>query len=393
MSSGVSRRTVLKVSGVAAGAIGLVGTGVVGVRAGFNGAFDAGQGDPYEAWKGWEGIEGNAGLIAAGTLAANPHNIQPWIFTSHEASITVSSDDSRAMPINDPDGRERAAGFGCAIENIIVAARARGLNPTLDLHSDGTTGQPVGTITLAAGSAPTATESLLAKQIVVRHSNRGPYSATPITESTLSDLATCVYPGLSVKWIADQGGRAALGSVLVDATEAIVQDEEMSVEGFSWFRNERADIDRYRDGLTLDCQGLDPVTLFFAKVLPAQSRSDGDAFWVKTTREVNTATAAAYGVIVADAPSDAATRIAVGRTLQRIHLAATAAGVAFQHMNQITEWMQRAASTAVTDTLGPRLASVVGVPQDTIMLLFRVGYPTRDAKPSPRRSLASVTVA
>ncbi len=36
----------------------------------------------------------------------------------------------------------------------------------------------------------------------------------------------------------------------------------------SWFRSDRAEIDRHRDGLTLDGQGLDGFTLFAAKVLP-----------------------------------------------------------------------------------------------------------------------------
>jgi hypothetical protein len=42
-----------------------------------------------------------------------------------------------------------------------------------------------------------------------------------------------------------------------------------------WFRNDRGDIDEHRDGLTRDCKGLDASTLFVAKVLPAQSRTEG----------------------------------------------------------------------------------------------------------------------
>ena len=49
--------------------------------------------------------------------------------------------------------------------------------------------------------------------------------------------------------------------------------------------------------LTLDGQGLGDLTLLAAKILPAQSRTDGDTFWLKATRDVHTATAAAYGVI------------------------------------------------------------------------------------------------
>ena len=69
------------------------------------------------------------------------------------------------------------------------------------------------------------------------------------------------------------------GTVVVDvtptysgcpATEAIVADTAQSEEAFSWFRNDRADIDRHRDGLTLDGQGLDRLTLFAATPQPTE---------------------------------------------------------------------------------------------------------------------------
>ena len=109
-----------------------------------------------------------------------------------------------------------------------------------------------------------------------------------------------------------QCARRRLGALYVDATEAIVGDREQSVEAFSWFRNDRSDIDRHRDGLTLDGQGLGGLTLVAAKLLPAQSRTDGDAFWVKATRETHTATAAAYGVIVVDDVLDRTAQVTGG---------------------------------------------------------------------------------
>ena len=66
-----------------------------------------------------------------------------------------------------------------------------------------------------------------------------------------------------------------------------------------WFRGSNDEIQRHRDGLMLDGQGLSPLVLGVAKLLPASSRADGDQFWVKQTRTVHTATAAAYGVITA----------------------------------------------------------------------------------------------
>jgi hypothetical protein len=47
-----------------------------------------------------------------------------------------------------------------------------------------------------------------------------------------------------------------------------------------------------------------------------------------------------------------------GRLLQRVHLAATANGLALQHMNQITERVDREASLGKPATFAPRLDAV-----------------------------------
>lgn len=194
-------------------------------------------------------------------------------------------------------------------------------------------------------------------------------------------------------WVSEPDARGALGALYVEATEAIVADTEQSEEAFSWFRNDRADIDRYRDGLTLDCQGLDGVTLVLAKVLPAQSRTEGDAFWVKSTRDVHTATAAAYGVIRVDDVSDRVAQVTGGRLLARMHLAAVAGGLGFHHMNQITERIERDAQLGNADTFSARWSDVIGVAATTGLVSFRIGRSGVTPGLSPRRSLADMVTA
>jgi hypothetical protein len=93
-------------------------------------------------------------------------------------------------------------------------------------------------------------------------------------------------------------------------------------------------------------------------------------------------------VITTTAPDDRRVQLDAGRLLQRIHLAATSRGVALQHMNQITERIDREASTGAAPTFAPRFAVIAG---GHPLLTFRVGYPVRAARPTPRRSAAEVT--
>jgi hypothetical protein len=183
----------------------------------------------------------------------------------------------------------------------------------------------------------------------------------------------------------------ALGGLYVEATQAIVADTEQSEEAFSWFRNDRADINRYRDGLTLDCQGLDTFTLFAAKVLPAQSRPDGDQFWVNSTRDVHTATAAAYGIVTVGDVLDRAAQVSGGRLLARLHLAATSLGLGLHHMNQITERIDRDRTSGRPDTFSARWSDVIGVPASTGLVSSRIGHPERTPGLSPRRAVAAIS--
>ncbi|MGB4780326.1 Acg family FMN-binding oxidoreductase [Microbacterium sp.] len=382
----------LKGVAIGGGAVVLAGAAGIGVRGAVNGVWSQSRGAPYELWQHWQDAEGTTRLVAAATLAANPHNIQPWTFAVTDGTIDLYADPARIMPVNDSDGRERMAGFGCALENLAVAARVEGLTATIAHVFDG---DHVAHVDLAAGPLPSARERALADAIANRHSNRGRYTAQPVDAADLDALTADALPevstGAELVWITDPGAMAMIGDLYVEATQAIVDDEEMSVESYTWFRNDRADIDRHRDGLTLDCQGLDAFTLFAAKILPAQSRSDGDAFWVKATRTVHTATAHAYGIVRVPSNTDPAARLVGGRLLQHAHLAATASGLGLQHMNQVTERIARDASLGVPDRFGTRWADAVGIPTDEILLAVRVGHSERTPLPSPRRALTAVT--
>lgn len=105
---------------------------------------------------------------------------------------------------------------------------------------------------------------------------------------------------------------------------------------------------------------------------------------------MHTATAAAYGVLTATVPDDRATQLRAGRLLQRIHLTATDRGVALQHMNQITERIDAEHAARTPATFSPRFADLLPAGAKPLVA-FRVGYPVRDARPSPRRPVAAVT--
>ena len=79
---------------------------------------------------------GPTGAVAAAILAANPHNTQPWTFVVAPDGIDVFSDPTRRLMQVDPLLREHHVGLGCALENLVLAAEARGHRPAVTLLPD-----------------------------------------------------------------------------------------------------------------------------------------------------------------------------------------------------------------------------------------------------------------
>lgn len=382
------RRSVLKAAAAGGATIVVAGTGALSYRAYDTGALEPGRGHAFDPWRRWQDTKGTLGAVAAAVLAANPHNSQPWAFHTTDTHVDVYADTTRRTGTLDALGRETHVGLGCAIENLTLAARARGLAPAVTLLPNGPSGALVAHVELAH-TAPE--HSVLYDAIGNRHTNRGPYAAREVPLGTLADIVDVAgLPGVSVHWVTEPGAKAALGRLMLDAAIAITRDQQQSRDSFAWFRSSDEDIQRHRDGLTLDAQGMSPIMLSMAKMLPASSRAAGDAFWLDQTRDVHTKTAAAYGIITVADPYDPATQLLGGRLLQRIHLGATHRGLALQHMNQITERIDRERATGAPATFAARFAQSLPAGSQPLVV-FRVGYPMREARPSPRRPVSQVT--
>lgn len=385
----MKRRDMLKVSGLTALGLGGALSVGLGARAGTAGAFTAGQGSPYEAWATLPGDSSPQALIAAAILAANPHNTQPWRFTAGADTITVHADRSRALPATDPTDAELVTGLGCAIENLAVAAAAAGQAATVEVIG---TGDAVARISLRPQPAPPGSD--LFPAIPRRHTNRGPYRADrALPDGSLAAGAALLgsLPDVEVTWL--QGAdRDRFGDLTVQATEAVIADREQSGEISQWWRATRAEIEAHRDGMTLDAQGLPPATTFLAKILPPTTQQQNDASWLANTRKTHVATSAAYGLLSVTEPGSIAAQLQVGRAFQRLQLWATTRGLALHPLNQVTERVARDRSLGRVSPFEAPLSELT--PSGRVALFaFRIGVPTVEARPSPRRPLTDVTAA
>jgi hypothetical protein len=364
----------------------VVSAGGLSYRAYDQGVFEAGEGGAYDAWRDWEKGRGPLALVSAAILAANPHDYQAWVFHTTPSGIDLFADRTRSLGTIDPSDREMYVGLGCALENLLQAAPAHGYRARLTLLP--TPGQPVHAARIDLKPGPRRRGALY-EAIPERHTDRSAYRPTALPLDVLAQMTALAggLPGARLYWFTSDADRARIGALMVATARAITRDEQQSRDSFRLFRSSWDDIQKHKDGLTLDAQGLSAPTTAVAKLLPASDRNSGDKFWVDQTRNTHTKTAAAYGIVAVPDAGENADRLTGGRLLERVHLWTAANSIALQHMNQMTERADRERQLRLRPRFGPEVQALIPDGGWQPLVAFRIGYPKGDdgRRKSPRR--------
>ncbi|MEQ8281689.1 MAG: hypothetical protein RIC04_02865 [Parvibaculum sp.] len=390
----VTRRRFLEIgSGIT-----LVAAAGVLWRANERGVFADPMGEAYAPWQMWQAPEyANTplALVAAGILASNPHNTQPWIFRVTDTQIDILADTRRHLGTFDPYLREMHLGLGCAVENMALAAAPNGFAADVEyapgslLDIAGRDGQVLAA-TLRLTRTVAATDPLHAA-IPVRHTDRNPYdTARPLAAEALAGIA---HDDDIRLWLFGEGeARDRLGAAIVEATDEIVADKQMIEDSHHWFRDGPDEIAREKSGLALDTAGLSPALLAAAKFLPALPAEQSHGAWANQTRDNHVPTAALLGLIATRDRYDRSQALAAGRFWQRLHLTAAAEGISMHPLNQPVETIDRERQLGSEAKSEARLAAITGDESWQPTFAFRAGYPTRVVRTSARRGVADVVV-
>lgn len=381
-----NRRNFIKGSAI----LGILAAGG-GWRAAENGVYSTSKGPAYAAWE--NSFEGLEEFVNAAILAANAHNSQPWLFKLGNSSINIKADTDRNLGAVDPYLREMYISLGCALENLTITAKAKGFSPKTVYFPNKQDRQQIATIDLATMS-PLSSE--LYDAIPKRHMNRGPYDKTrPISSEIIQKLSNLNTDSSEVKlyFFNTQQDILKIGQVMIEATQALISDKEQCDVDPKWMRQSWQDIEKYKDGITTDAQGLPTLTRIIAKMLPPMSQEQNNKFWLDTLKEKHVGTAAAFGFITVRDLTNDLQIIKSGQLWQRLHLWATSKGLGMQIMNQLSERRDRELALNLTTRFGDSLREILDTSEWHSIIQFRMGYPTIEAFPSPRRPVKDVVVS
>ena len=317
-------------------------------------------------------------LIGAAVLAPSHWNAQPWRFEVEGDEIRLTADARRALPGIDPDRRGMMTGLGAALENLLIAARAWGLQPTVE-YFPAATSDVVARVTLAGGGP--RRDRALFEMIPERRTNRRSYDGRGIYPQNRALLLAQFSGDARVRWLDDREKVRDLADLAHDATRAEGENRRAAAEQASWMREDGKDARRRGDGLTVDAleypglahwmpgRAFDPDSWFHRFGLESAARHARDGL----------RSAGAAALITTPAGGDNAW-VAAGQAYQRFALTATQLGIAHQPIHAPIEW----------ERSRPDLMKAFRVAGEEPVMLMRLGHASAP-DPTVRRSVALVT--
>ncbi|SDS70912.1 Acg family FMN-binding oxidoreductase [Actinoplanes derwentensis] len=130
-------------------------------------------------------------LTSAATTASHApsiHNTQPWRWRAHSDHLDLFLDESRALPVTDPDRRLAILSCGAALHHALISLAADGQHATLNRLPD--TARPGHLATIRVdGRVPVEPAAIRHLQtIALRHTDRRTVSGAAIDADTLRSI-------------------------------------------------------------------------------------------------------------------------------------------------------------------------------------------------------------
>jgi hypothetical protein len=308
-------------------------------------------------------------LVEAAILAPSSHNTQPWIFRLGADRIDMLADRTRALPVNDPAGRELAISCGCALLNLRVASAAQRRHASFTVCPDRAQPDLLAGVLVQRAGAFDPDLAILQPSIAARRTFRQAFDPAPVPGAVLDRLATaCAAEGAWLRVVESASQRHALAELVSQSDRQLWADPAWRRELASWMHPRSTG-----DGLLVP----DLAAPIAQLVVRTFDMGAGQA-----ARDQQLADGSPVLAVLGTNSDGPAGWMCAGQALQRLLLEAQRAGVQASFLNQPVQ--VPAARTQLQDLIGGNGCAQV---------VLRLGITSRVLPAAPRRPLRDVVEA
>ncbi len=292
-------------------------------------------------------------LVRYATLAASGHNTQPWRFAIKANMIEIHPDLSRHLPAVDPSDRELWISLGCALENLLVAARADG-------YAAAVTYPDAADFIQVRLTPDTAQASPLFSAIPLRQNTRSAYDGQLIKSADLDQVqALALEPGVGLHFVTTGTEREMVLEYVNQGNLRQYADKAFMAELIDWVRFNQKEALASLDGLNSRSSGNPAVPRWLGAMVVSgtkpQQQADADAKKLRSSPGA---------VVVTSTSEDKSAWVRTGQVYERLALTMTSLNIKSAFLNQPIE---------VADVRG-QFQSALGLGAALPQLLVRFGY-------------------
>jgi hypothetical protein len=334
---------------------------------------------PYEPWEVEESdfpkkgnIEDKARfLLQYAILAPSSFNVQPWKLKLENNKIIVKPDFSRQLPTSDRTNRLLYISLGCLVKNFEISANWFGFSVSKRIL----TGKTEGGVELTLKENGKLKDRINPKYITKRLSNRFPYKPNSIPQTFLNSIENITRnAGLEPMIITDNNIKKEINKIIEKGDDLIWNDYRFKEEHLKWIRN---NLTKKPDGMPAFTVGIPLLPSLIANFVIRKSN------FAKTQSRKNQKLLATtpYYFFILSRTQDIGTWINIGQTLEEIWVRATEKGISMTPLAQLIEIgdLYKNTMIALKTNLRPQF-------------FMRMGYSTKEAEHSPRRSLEDMLI-
>lgn len=314
-------------------------------------------------------------FIKAGILAPSTHNTQPWKFLIKENKLTIFPDNDRRLPIIDPQNQALYISLGACVENIMIAAKYYGYEPTAGLKFRQNNHLVIEMMFKTRKRRKT--ESNLAPFISQRFSNKLEYSDREIKPDLLEQLEEIREGSVRVKITSGKTQLKMAAQLLETATAELTGQPFFTQELANWMRTNNTKLEDGMPGFVVGfSQKQSELVKIILPKLPIASK-----IIAKKDRGL-LLSSSGFGVIYTNKLTPQFW-LDAGRVYERFVLSALVYNIHCTPMHSIVE------NKKTNSKLGQilNLAKTIN-----LMFFFRYGYSKTKPYHTPRRSVIDVMI-